>query len=81
MDRISIRVEGTLKKQLEGEAARKGTSPSAIIRQLLEEHYQNAEPQEDCLQMAKRLGIVGIYHDLPPDLSTNPEYMEGFGRD
>jgi hypothetical protein len=27
------------------------------------------------------LGIIGIYKDAPPDLSTNPEHMEGFGRD
>ena len=81
MDRISIRVEGTLKKKLEGEAARKGTSPSVIIRQLLVEHFQGSEPQEDCLQMAQRLGILGSIKGLPTDLSTNPEHMEGFGRD
>lgn len=26
-------------------------------------------------------GLIGIVEDAPPDLSTNPKYMEGFGRD
>jgi excisionase family DNA binding protein len=25
--------------------------------------------------------FIGCLKDLPPDLSTNPKYMEGFGRD
>jgi len=24
-------------------------------------------------------GVIGIVKDAPPDLSTNPKYMEGFG--
>ncbi len=26
-------------------------------------------------------GLIGCLTDAPPDLSTNPKYMEGFGRD
>jgi hypothetical protein len=26
-------------------------------------------------------GVIGILDDAPEDLSTNPAYMEGFGRD
>ena len=26
-------------------------------------------------------GLIGCIKDAPPDLSTNPKYMEGFGRD
>lgn len=26
-------------------------------------------------------GLIGMVKDAPPDLSTNPKYMEGFGRD
>ena len=36
---------------------------------------------ETCYDIAKRLGIIGVYKDTPDDLSTNPEHMEGFGRD
>jgi predicted transcriptional regulator len=27
-----------------------------------------------------RLGLLGCVKDGPPDLSSNPKYMEGFGR-
>jgi hypothetical protein len=33
----------------------------------------------NAFQLAEKLGIIGCAKDLPPDLSTNPAYMEGFG--
>ena len=29
----------------------------------------------------KEIGAIGAVKDAPPDLSTNPKYMEGFGKD
>jgi len=81
MERINVRVEGQLKRRLELEAEAKGVSPSMIVRQLLEEHYQQSLPQQNCHQLAQRLGIIGSIEGLPSDLSTNPDHMEGFGRD
>ena len=78
MERINVRVESQLKQRLESEAKAKGVTPSAIVRQILEEHYLQT-PGETCLQFARRIGIVGIYKDGPSDLSTNPAHMEGFG--
>jgi hypothetical protein len=37
--------------------------------------------EESCYDLAARLGLIGIAKDTPPDLSTNPRHMEGFGRD
>jgi metal-responsive CopG/Arc/MetJ family transcriptional regulator len=81
MERINVRVEKRLKTQLEAEAREKGVSPSEIVRQVLEEHIRQRTPRESCYDLAKRLGIIGVYKDAPPDLSTNPAYMEGFGLD
>jgi hypothetical protein len=81
MERINVRVDERLKKELENEAQEKGVSPSAIVRQLLEEHFPRTEPRENCYQLALRLGILGSIKGLPSDLSTNPHHMEGFGRD
>jgi metal-responsive CopG/Arc/MetJ family transcriptional regulator len=81
MERINVRVEPRLKQQLEAEAREKGVSPSAIVRQALEEHIRQQKPRETCYDIAKRLGILGVYKDAPHDLSTNPEHMEGFGVD
>ena len=81
MERINVRVEGRIKQQLEDEARENGVSPSEIVRQVLEAHLRQRTPRESCYDLAKRLGILGVFKDGPPDLSTNPEYMEGFGRD
>jgi hypothetical protein len=80
MERINVRVEGPVKQRLEADVKRKGTSPSAIVRQLIDEHYRQPAA-ENCLQLAERLGILGSIKGLPADLTTNPENMEGFGRD
>ena len=81
MERINVRVDERLKQELETEAREKGVSPSDIVRQALEEHMRQRTPRETCLDIARRIGILGIYKDAPHDLSTNPEHMEGFGRD
>lgn len=81
MKRINVRVEEALKQKLEIEATRKGVSPSAIVRQALEEHFRRQAPPENCLQLAESLGILGSIKGLPADLTINPDHMEGFGRD
>ena len=81
MERINVRVDQRLKRELEIEAREKGLSPSEIVRQVLEEHIRQRTPRQSCLDIARRIGIIGVYKDAPSDLSTNPEHMEGFGRD
>lgn len=81
MDRISFRVDPALKRQLEAEARSAGVSPSDLAREALREHLQRRKPRESAYDIAKRIGIIGAYTDGPSDLSTNPEHMEGFGRD
>jgi metal-responsive CopG/Arc/MetJ family transcriptional regulator len=81
MERINVRVDQRLKQELEAEAREKGVKPSDIVRQALEEHMRQRTPRETCLDLARRIGILGVYKDAPHDLSTNPEHMEGFGRD
>jgi hypothetical protein len=81
MERINVRVEERLKRELEAEAREKGVRPSDIVRQVLEEHVRQRVPRESCLDLARRLGILGSAKGLPSDLSTNPEHMEGFGLD
>lgn len=78
-ERMTVRVKKGLKQQLEAEARAKGISPSEVVRQAIEEHLRQQTPRETCYDLAKRLGIIGVYKDGPADLSTNPAHMEGFG--
>jgi hypothetical protein len=80
MERINVRVDRRLKQELETEARERGVSPSEIVRTLLAEHLRGRPRRESCLEIARRIGIVGVYEGTPPDLSTNPEHFEGFGR-
>ncbi len=81
MDRINVRVDERLKQQLEAEARETGVSPSDIVRQALEERMRERMPSLNCRDLAERLGVLGSAKGLPADLSTNPQHMEGFGRD
>jgi hypothetical protein len=81
MERINVRVEPQLKEQLEAEAKERGVRPSDIVREALQEHIRQRTPKPSCLDLARRIGLVGIYKDTPSDLSTNPKHMEGFGRE
>jgi hypothetical protein len=46
-------------------------------------HPQSISPNggggESFFDRASRLGLIGCVEGGPPDLSTNPKYMEGFG--
>jgi Arc/MetJ-type ribon-helix-helix transcriptional regulator len=81
MDRINVRLDPQLKEQLEATARAEGVRPSDVVRAALREHLKAKVPRESCLDIARRIGILGVYKGAPHDLSTNPEHMEGFGRD
>ncbi len=38
------------------------------------------ESDETLFDVLDEAGLVGIVKDAPPDLSTNPKHMEGFGK-
>lgn len=41
----------------------------------------NGRRQKSFYDVMLEDGVLGIVKDAPPDLSTNPKYMEGFGND
>jgi hypothetical protein len=81
MERINVRVEERLKQELEAEAREQGVRPSDLVRAMLTDHVRQRTPQQSCLDIARRIGFIGAYKHTPPDLSSNPEHMEGFGRE
>ena len=81
MDRINVRLDPQLKEQLEAVARAEGVRPSDVVRTALRKHLKARQPQASCLDIARRIGIVGVYAGAPRDLSTNKTYFEGFGVD
>lgn len=81
MERINVRVDERVKRELIDEARAMGVSPSDLVRQALDEHLRRRAPREKCRELAERLGVLGSIKGLPADLSANPAHLEGFGRD
>ena len=71
MRRTDAGADGQFKHVPEPEGEKRGALPSDAAR----------APGPSCLDIARRVGLVGVYKDAPSDLSTNPKHMEGFGRD
>lgn len=80
MERINVRVDEHLKEELEAEAREKGVSPSDVVREALEKHLRPRTRRQSCLDIARRIGLVGSAQGLPADLSTNRDHFQGFGR-
>ena len=41
---------------------------------------QSSDSGPTLFELLDRAGLIGCVKDAPPDLSTNPQYMEGFGK-
>lgn len=74
---VSLKMPKRLAAQVRAAARERGLSKSALIREAIESYLAGyAPPVPSALDMAADL--VGSWEG-PPDLSTNPKYMEGFG--
>jgi hypothetical protein len=83
MATITCKIPAELNARLEAAARRQRVSKSAVIRQLLEASFSRTRKaprptgyDPTGYDLAKHL--AGSLHG-PPNLSTNPKYMEGFG--
>ncbi len=76
MQTISMRLPDKLVDELNRAAKKRRVSKSQIMRESLE---ASLRPQKfvSCLDLVRDL--AGSIKGGPPDLATNPKYMEGFG--
>ena len=79
-NRLSIRVRPKLRRELRGLSSATGRRESDIVREALEEYLNCNGKRKTCLDIAHKAGLVGVVVDAPPDLSTNPKHLRGFGR-
>ena len=76
MKTLSLKLPPSLSVKLERAAKKRGQSKSEIVRAALEEFLKGERPVS-ALELAGDL--VGCAEG-PVDLSTNPKYMEGYGK-
>ncbi len=73
---VTIKMPKNLEDQLDRLARQRGVSRAVIVREALRAYAAQSTPS--ALDLAGEL--VGSLNGLPPDLSTNPRYMQGFGK-
>lgn len=76
MSVVTVRLPEDLHDRLRTLADARGTSLSAVIREILDGGLRDAEE----LSLLDRAGDLAGSVEGPGDLSTNPEHMAGFGR-
>ncbi len=77
--RLTIRLDSHLRRRLGRLARQQAKRASELVREALESFCQNQEAQPTCFDIAQKAGLIGAARELPPDLSTNPQYLEGLG--
>jgi Arc/MetJ-type ribon-helix-helix transcriptional regulator len=79
MRTLSLKLPASLSAKLDRVARQRGQSKSEVVRAALQQ-FLNGElaiPAESALEAVQPwIGCV----DGPGDLTTNPKYMEGFGK-
>ncbi|MBI3796266.1 MAG: hypothetical protein HY268_04750 [Deltaproteobacteria bacterium] len=77
--RLSVRITPELERRIRQRARVAGRRPSAVVREVLEQHFAEPAAAPSCCDLAREAGVIGCAADAPPDLSTNPKYFAGFG--
>jgi Arc/MetJ-type ribon-helix-helix transcriptional regulator len=77
MKTISVKLPEPVADWLERHAKETKRTRSAVIRAALERERAGKNRPKSCHDLLQ--DVCGSF-DGPPDLSTNPKYMEGFGR-
>src|SRR5579863_2017074 len=73
---VQARLDDEIQADLESLAKRLGVSQSEVLREGIRLMKEKHKPL-----LRKKLIGVGMFSSRLTDLSTNPKYMEGFGRD
>ena len=66
MERINVRVGKQLKKELEAEAREMGVSPSAVVREAIEEFIRRRTPGESAYDVASAWESLARPRGCPP---------------
>ena len=79
MKTISLKLPETLHGQLEQVAGAQGQTRSEVIRTALEQFLNGQQASQPGSFLEAAGDLIGCVEG-PGDLSTNPKYMEGFGK-
>jgi len=79
-NRISIRMDEKLRRDLRRYASVVRRPESEIVRAALEEYLASRDRHQTLYDALLQTGFIGCAKNAPRKLSTNRQYFRGFGR-
>jgi len=79
MKTVSIKLPPRLDARLAAAVARRRTTRSRLVREILERHLAASELAPESA-LARAGDLVGSVKRKPRDLSSNPKHLRGYGR-
>jgi hypothetical protein len=77
---ITCKIPDELNERLEAEATRAMVPKSVLVRDALKRSFNKSRGQARRTAFDRVRNLCGIIKDGPSDMSTNPKYMDGFGK-
>jgi hypothetical protein len=77
---ITCKIPDDLNDLLEAEASRAMLPKSALVREALKRSLKHPRQAPKNAAFDRVRDLCGIIKDGPSDMSTNPRYMDGFGK-
>ena len=82
MKAITVKIPDSLRARLEAEAARRGQSLGAVVREAAETYLAEAPTTVDNMSFyEKTKDLCGIFSSGVPDLGSNLKHLDGYGVD
>lgn len=76
---LSVKVPETVDEEIDRYADDRGKTKSWVVREAIREYFVRAENARGPSVLSLAEDLAGSV-EAEPDLSTNPEHMEGYGR-
>ncbi len=77
---ITCKIPDELNERLEAEASRAMLPKSVLVREALNRSLNRPRQRARRTAFDRVKNLCGIIKDGPTDMSTNPKYMDGFGK-
>lgn len=80
MKTISLKLPDELDRKLTAAVKQRGVAKSDVVREALAHYLSGAQAARSGSLLALAADLAGCVDDAAPDTSTNPQYLEDFGR-
>lgn len=80
MKTISLKLPDDLERKLNATVKQRGIAKSDVVREALAQYLADTQSSRGGSLLALAGDLAGCVDDLAPDTSTNPRYLDDFGR-